>query len=242
MKNWFKDWFDSIYYDELYQERGSNEADFFIDSLISKFNITKNCKILDLACGNGRHAKALVNRGFSVTGLDLSFKKIALARTIEDEQMSFYQHDMRDLFRANYFDYVLNLFTSFGYFDSDRENSKAALNLVINLKKNGILIIDYFNKAWTEKHLVKEEEIVLNHCVYNISRSLQKDRLIKDIYVRSGETCEKFQERVRVYSKMEFVKMFEDLGLKLLDCFGDYNLSQFEDDSSPRMICAFIKL
>ena len=111
---WFESWFDSPYYHVLYKNRDFSEAELFIDKLIQLIEPTKASRVLDLACGKGRHSIYLNKKGFDVTGIDLSEKSIACAKTAENETLHFYMHDMRKLFRTNYFDVVLNLFTSFG--------------------------------------------------------------------------------------------------------------------------------
>ncbi len=81
--------------------------------------------MLDVACGRGRHSRILASKGFVVTGIDISFDSIAFAKQFENENLDFYQHDMRLPFRVNYFDYAFNFFTSFGYFKTRREHDDA---------------------------------------------------------------------------------------------------------------------
>ena len=117
-KDWFESWFDSPYYHLLYSNRDEREADLFIKNLINYINPSTKSKILDLACGKGRHSKVLADLGFDVTGIDLSENSIVSAKKMENESLHFYTHDMRFPFRANYFDYTFNFFTSFGYFNT----------------------------------------------------------------------------------------------------------------------------
>src|SRR3989344_5362829 len=120
---WFECWFDSPYYHVLYKNRDFTEAELFIDNLVQLIKPSKSNRILDLACGKGRHAIYLNKKGFDVTGIDLSEKSIECAKISGNETLHFYTHDMRKLFRSNYFDIVLNLFTSFGYFEQEREDN-----------------------------------------------------------------------------------------------------------------------
>ena len=76
---WYKDWFNSKYYHLLYKNRDHNEAALFLDNISNEFK-NKNAKILDVACGKGRHAKYLNNLGFDVTGIDLSVNSIKYAK------------------------------------------------------------------------------------------------------------------------------------------------------------------
>src|SRR5262245_33291338 len=114
---WFTTWFDSEHYHRLYANRTSGEAAHLIDRLIERRHLSCGGTVLDLGCGSGRHSRYLSEKGFDVTGLDLSAESLALARRYEGENLRFVRQDMRLPFRTGPFDHVLNLFTSFGYFD-----------------------------------------------------------------------------------------------------------------------------
>src|SRR5438034_11636297 len=108
-KEWFESWFNSPYYHILYKDRDESEARLFLDNLISFLKPPPGAKILDVACGKGRHSVYLNKKGFQVAGFDLSPENIAHNRQFENDTLSFSVHDMREVFRRNYFDYVLNL-------------------------------------------------------------------------------------------------------------------------------------
>jgi len=111
---WFKDWFNSPYYHQLYQHRDDSEAMQFVKKMISFLHPNPNSRMLDVACGKGRHSKALADMGFDVTGIDLSSESIAEAKKSEADNLHFYEHEMRLPFWINYFEFAFNLFTSFG--------------------------------------------------------------------------------------------------------------------------------
>ena len=75
-KQWFETWFDTEYYHILYKHRDENEADLFIDKLVRFLNIPVQSKVLDLACGKGRHAMVLHRYNLEVLGVDLSKNSI----------------------------------------------------------------------------------------------------------------------------------------------------------------------
>ena len=118
---WYKEWFDSPYYHKLYFERDEKEAEAFIRKLVEHLKPAKGSRMLDIACGRGRHSRTLSSMGFDVTGIDLSPSSIEFAKKIETGKLEFFVHDMRLPFRANYYDYAFNFFTSFGYFRTRRE-------------------------------------------------------------------------------------------------------------------------
>ena len=143
--NWFESWFNSPYYHLLYKNRDHNEAEFFLDSLITFLHPSPEASILDVACGKGRHSVYLNKKGFDVTGFDLSSESVLHNKKFENEHLSFYLHDMREVFRSNYFDIVLNLFSSFGYFEKERDNVRCLIANATALKRNGTFVFDYFN-------------------------------------------------------------------------------------------------
>ena len=119
---WYASWFDTPYYHILYKDRDHEEAQLFIDNLNQYLNIAEDAKVLDLACGRGRHSIYLNKLGHNVIGADLSANSINYAKQYENENLKFVVHDMREPF-VEKFDTILNLFTSFGYFPNEKDNS-----------------------------------------------------------------------------------------------------------------------
>ena len=111
---WFRDWFNSPYYHLLYFERNETEARDFMDRLVTMLKPAEHARILDIACGRGRHSLAMAEKGFDVTGIDISPAMIEEAQKLGRENLHFYVHDMRLPFRINYFNYVFNFWNS-GY-------------------------------------------------------------------------------------------------------------------------------
>src|ERR1700744_549820 len=121
-KEWYRNWFDSPYYDLLYKGRDQEEADMFVNNLVKHLSPSESSIMLDLACGKGRYSIALNRMGYQVTGIDLSQRKIAAAKPYQNKTLSFAVNDMRMPLEPDKYDYVFNLFTSFGYFDNEEEN------------------------------------------------------------------------------------------------------------------------
>jgi SAM-dependent methyltransferase len=183
-EEWFKNWFDTTYYHELYKNRDNNEASLFIDKLVKKIKPPSNSNMLDIGCGKGRHAIQLANLGFDVTGIDLSKASIEEALKQEKENLHFYQHDMREIFWINYFDYAFNLFTSFGYFNSKRENNNAIQSIAQSLKNGGKLVVDYLNVHFTEQNMVHQGKELINNVEYTITRWHDEHKFYKKIRTR----------------------------------------------------------
>ena len=120
MKEWFKDWFNTEEYLNVYRHRNEQDAKELIELILENINIHLGCNILDLACGAGRHSILFAQRGYKVSAVDLSknLLKVALDAAIKAKvKINFIKADLRNLCIKPKFDLVVNLFTSFGYFD-----------------------------------------------------------------------------------------------------------------------------
>ena len=235
-KDWFELWFDSTYYDILYQHRDMHEAQQFINGLLKHLAPQANARMLDLACGAGRHAYYLAEQGYDVTGVDLSDKNIRLARKHEHEKLSFYRHDIRNTFWVNYFDYVFNFFTSFGYFNRDEDNMRALRAANWALKDGGILVIDFLNAEQVKNSLVPSEVKVINDIRFEISRKFEDGYIIKSIDVADGNRQKHFEERVQALSLDDFTRYFDQTGFELKEVFGSYQLEAYNANKSDRLL------
>ena len=232
---WYKDWFNSKYYHLLYKNRDHNEAALFLDNISNEFK-NKNAKILDVACGKGRHAKYLNNLGFDVTGIDLSVNSIKYAKEYENQKLKFHQHDMRNIFDENNFDIVTNLFTSFGYFDDTLDNQKAINSMSDNLKEEGLLLIDFMNIKKIILTLVANEIKVIENVKFKISRKIIDHHIIKKIIIEDEENIFEHQEKVHCLTLFDFTEMLEKANMKIINLFGDYDLNNFDELKSDRLI------
>ncbi|HEX8376847.1 MAG TPA: class I SAM-dependent methyltransferase [Pedobacter sp.] len=233
---WYQNWFNSPYYHILYHQRNNAEAEFFIDNICSHLKPQPDARILDIACGKGRHAIYLNEKGYDVTGIDLSFSSIKYAKQFENEKLRFYQHDMRNLLFINYFDYALNLFTSFGYFENDRDNINALKSFRKSLSKNGVLVLDYFNSHKILNNLVESEIKTIDGIDFNISKSIKQGRIIKSIEFEDNNRKHKFKEDVKAYSLSDFERLFKLSGFKIREYFGSHSLDPFNENQSDRLI------
>lgn len=236
-KNWFKNWFDSEFYHKLYAQRNEQEASAFVTEIIQELQPQPGASMLDLGCGNGRHSKYLASHGFRVTGLDLAFSSIQQAKKWESESLQFYTHDMREPFGKNCFDYVFNFFTSFGYFDAE-ENDRVIRNMVNSVRGNGFVMIDYMNVAYCVKGLVQSEEKEIDGIVYRINRWVDEKFIYKRIEIDSLLANGPFvhTEKVMKLDKKDFNQMFEKNGLRPVKVYGDYELNEYQAETSPRLI------
>lgn len=237
MSTWFATWFDSSYYHLLYQHRDDSEAQFFMDNLVQHLKVPERASILDLACGKGRHSIYLANKGFDVVGVDLSPESIEHARQFEHEHLHFDTHDMRAPLAVGPFDYIFNLFTSFGYFPTEEEHIQTLREMKKGLKStDSMLVIDFFNAHKVIQKLVLTEEKTLSEITFKINRRVENGYILKDIRFEDKGKAFHFQEKVRAFTLEDFKGFFKQVGLELLETFGGFDLSNYDPKQSDRLI------
>jgi SAM-dependent methyltransferase len=235
---WYKDWFNSPFYHKLYFERDEQEAAAFIKKLIAHLQPAPGSRMLDVACGKGRHSKTLAALGFNVTGIDISTDSIAWALQFEKENLDFFVHDMRLPFWGNYFDFAFNFFTSFGYFKTRREHDDAIRTIAKSLKAGGKFIIDYLNVHYAEDHLQHEDIKLIDNTCYTIHRWDDETHFYKKISVTDPLLKQpiEYTEKVAKFSLGDFTDMLSFQGMQVQEVFGDYQFSPYDIRKTPRMI------
>lgn len=235
-KDWFVDWFNTSYYHLLYQNRDQDEAKRFIKNIINHLHLPQESRILDLACGKGRHAIEISSYGYDVTGIDLSEESIKEAQTHENQNLSFFVHDMRHHFRINYFNAIFNLFTSFGYFENTRDNYRCIEVMARGLKDQGIMVIDFMNVIKVLNNLVPKEIIHRGDIDFNITRELIDNRIVKTISFEDEGESFQYQEKVEAIRLSDFQSFLDVAGLKVVSLWGNYDLEDFDAENSDRLI------
>lgn len=235
-KDWFVNWFDSPYYHLLYSHRDFREAEMFLDNLLRHIEIPKSSAVLDLGCGKGRHSIYLQGKGFDVTGIDLSVESIQEAKKHNSAGPDFVVADMRTFSLNRQFDCVMNLFTSFGYFDKIEDNLRVLNNVSNHLRPEGIFVLDYFNASSVRKHLPFSTEITRQGVHFEVHKYEEDEFVIKEIKVTDGSYKSTFLERVQLLSKEVLGQMLEESGLHINSTFGNYNLDPFIENDSDRLI------
>jgi SAM-dependent methyltransferase len=237
--NWYASWFDTPYYHILYKDRDYTEAQLFMDNITGYLNLPEQAKILDLACGKGRHSVYLNQLGFDVTGADLSENSIAEAKKFENDTLHFCVHDMREPFDGQKFDAVFNLFTSFGYFENDADNLKTLVAIRDSLSEYGFGVIDFMNVDQVIKNLVPDETKTVDDIDFHIKRAYVDGHIYKEIDFEDNGCQYHFTEKVQALTLADFEAMMEQSNINLLDVFGDYKLRKFIAKDSERLIMIF---
>lgn len=235
-KQWYETWFDSPLYHILYKNRNQTEANLFIDNMLAQLDINYG-NILDLACGKGRHAFYLAEKGFDVVGVDLSAESIKYANTMYQlPNLEFYVHNMLLPFRVNYFNYIFNFFTSFGYFNDLKDNEKVLESMHSGLKENGIILIDFMNTEKVLKSLVPRENKAIDGYNFYIRRENKNGKIYKHIQIEKEDNIWIFKEEVQALMQHHFHTFLNNTGFTLVKEFGDYQLNPYNAKTSDRYI------
>jgi len=237
-ENWYASWFNTPYYHILYKDRGYDEAADFMKNLTQFLELKEGAKILDLACGKGRHSKFLNTLGYDVTGVDLSPNSIAYAEQFQNETLHFKVHDMC-LPYPEKFDAVFNLFTSFGYFETEDDNLRTIKAIKQELKANGYGVIDFLNSHYTKQNLVPENMKTVDGITFRIKRTIEDNYFLKTISFDDNQSTRTYIEKVKALTLDDFIGYFKKAGVELLHCFGDYDLNEFNKQKSQRLILIF---
>ena len=234
-KDWFTNWFNTPYYHILYKDRNDDEAQLFMKHITTFLNLPKTTHILDLPCGRGRHSVFLNSLGYKVTGGDLAANSITLAKEFENETLNFKVHDMRAPFNNKY-DAVFNLFTSFGYFEDDKEDILILNNIKQSLKKDGFFVFDFLNAEKVKLNLVAKETKIVNSITFNIKREIKDGFIYKHISFFADGENHTYTEQVKYLDLDKMTAFFEKVGFTITNVFGDYDLNAFEANTSERLI------
>lgn len=235
--NWYETWFNTEYYHELYSHRDEEEARIFISTMIMFLKIHPGQRVMDMACGKGRHSRVLESHGLEVVGFDLSNHSIDEAKIYESETMAFDIHDMRKSFtKFGKFDVIFNLFTSFGYFTDFEDDQKTIRNVHKALVTDGFFVQDYLNAASVIDSLPQNGSKETETFNFSWKKDVDKGFILKDITVEEAGSKHHFQEKVKVYSLEDLVNLHEKTGLKVQDVFGSYELDPYSEKESPRII------
>ena len=229
--DWFEQWFGDEYL-RLYPHRDESDAARAIDLIASHMEGRRVDAVLDLACGAGRHSRLLCDRWWTV-GLDLSSALLKVARR-ESPDAPYVRADMRDLpFAPETFDLSVNLFTSFGYFDDDREHAQVLACVGEATRRGGTFVLDFLNPDEVRMNLIPRDERVVAGSTVEQLRAISTDRkyIEKTIRVRGKE----YLERVRLLSAPELEGMLNAAGFDVVARAGDYTGAPWHE-LSPRTI------
>lgn len=238
MSEWYEESFGEDYL-IVYKHRDFGGARREVDKMMKWLALPQGAIILDLCCGMGRHSLALSEAGYSVTGVDLSEVLLQEARSQTGAgAVTWIRSDMRQLPLDGGFDAVVNLFTSFGYFEEDEEQVKVLREIHRMLKPGGKFIIDFLNPDDVIRRLIPHSTREDGGTLIDESRRIEDGYVKKDIILtsKSGGKPRQYHERVKLYSLETFSTMISAAGLQIEAVHGNYDEGDYDAQHSTRMI------
>lgn len=247
-KNWFKNFFEEFYFDYFYLNTQDRIQDIKeVDFIIQTLGLSKKSKILDLACGVGRHAIRLAKKGFNVVGLDFSKKLIEEAKknaTKEDVLINFKRENIKTFSLKEQFDAIILMYTSFGYFVEEKDNIQILNQIRDSLKNTGLFLLDLPNKQWVMEKVPRKTWRQVKD-VYILEEKYFDEKInmhIDDITILNKEKIKKTKTFLRLYSFSEINQKLKENGFYVKKTFGSYDKRKFNEKLSPRMILLAQKL
>ncbi len=237
-------WWD-VYFNELYlrmyetiltPERTAQE----VAGVMTLLHLRPGARILDLCCGQGRHAVPLARAGYQITGLDRSDLMLKRAQEAAEEagvKAEWVQGDMRQLPWQGQFDACINLFTSFGYFEDEAENQRVLLQVYQVLKPGGMFFLDVSNRdyhllrLWPRAWRRQGEAVILEETSFD-PITCRFDMTFT--WMEEGQ-MESLTHSVRHYTVPELLGMMRKAGFSPTAIYGDFDGSEF-DIYSRRLI------
>ena len=199
---WFQAAFGAMY-PIVYAHRDDQAAVREVEFARNVLAIGPAERVLDLACGDGRHLAAFSRLGIPAVGVDLSDALLARARV---RGLVVVRADLRSLpFRSAAFDHATSFFTSFGYFESEEENLHVLREAARVLRAVGRLLLDVPDRDALERSLVPKSEFQREGMRMQSERRFDRGRVRKSVRVLNGggEEVARFEESVRIYTLPE---------------------------------------
>jgi SAM-dependent methyltransferase len=233
-----EEFFDKYYLKSFNPQINANYTLQEVEFIIDKTNLKKDAKILDFACGHGRHTIEFYRHGFTnITGIDYNASHIEMAKnTVTDltESPEFVHKIIQEFNEQDQYDLIYSLFTSMFYF-SDHHNLDILQRIYKALSRDGYFVIDYFNpvaflktqkkKDW---YFSEDDSIVLERYSHNpISGMITNERIIVP---KEGPRIKRVYH-VRDYTVAELRYHFENIGFEVLDVYGNFEGEKYNIDS-----------
>jgi SAM-dependent methyltransferase len=226
---WYDGFFEGEWLDFLAGERDAERTAAEVDFVVDKLSLEPGTRVLDLACGHGRHSLELARRGYRVTGVDLSSRSLELAREAaasEGLDVDLVQSDMREIDYDAEFDGAINLFTAFGYFESDDEDRDVVRRIVRALRPGGGFLIDTLNalglarryqqRRWEQ---AAEGVVMLDDSEWDLLAGRTRASWT---FIRPDGTRSELRHIVRTYAPWELAALLASAGLTVEEAWGDF--------------------
>ena len=243
---WYVDFFRNdylnVYAHTFTDERAKKEAGF----VASVLELKPGASVLDLCCGQGRHAVHLAKSGLRVTGLDLNPEYLELTRRAADAakvQLETIAADMREIPFENTFDAIVNMYSSFGYLESEAEDLKVLQSAAKALRSGGRLLLDMLNREWAVANYIQNDwhsgadgTLYIERRDLDLATSRMHVHFV--VIEQNGSRRESIGHIIRLYTLTEMTRLLERVGLTLTAVFGGFDSDTYSIDTRRMIIIA----
>ncbi|MFN8475594.1 MAG: methyltransferase domain-containing protein [Anaerolineae bacterium] len=242
---WWASYFDERYLDVFGDSFTAEHTAREAEAIASFIDLPRGARILDLACGQGRHAIALARMGYQVTGLDYSPSLLAHARQAAEAagaDVAWVEGDMRDLPWQDEFDAVINITSAFGYFPTDEENEAVLHQVAKVLKPGGQFLIetmhrDYIVREYQQHDWYETESETLVWVLRLFDAVKGRTTVLERYRTADGNEGERYHN-IRVFTATEMHAMLRRAGLAPVDTWGEWDGEAFTFESTRLIVRA----
>jgi SAM-dependent methyltransferase len=243
---WYVEFFRNDYlnvYGHLFSaERAEKEVAFAEKALELKVG----ARLLDLCCGQGRHCVPFARHGFQVTGLDLNRSYLELARQAakaDNVELRTVAADMRQIPFENHFDVIVNMYSSFGYLESEAEDLTALESVAKALKPGGRLLLDLLNREWAVANYIQNDwhsgsdgTLYVEYRELDLASS--RMHVSFTIVEPDGGRRDSIGHHIRLYTLTETARLLEQVGVGVTGVFGGFDGEPYAIDTRRMIILA----
>jgi SAM-dependent methyltransferase len=243
---WYVDFFRKDYlnvYGHLFAaERAGKEAVFVKKAL----ELKAGARVLDLCCGPGRHSVPLAQHGFDVTSLDLNPAYLQLARHAAEAgnvSIKTVVADMREIPFENYFDAIVNMYSSFGYLECEAEDARVLDSAAKASKPGGRLFLDMLNREWAVANYIQNdwhsgEDGTLYVERRDLDLATSRMHVHFTIVGPNGARRESVGHNIRLYTLTEMTRLLERAGMRVTAVFGGFDGETYAINTRRMILCA----
>jgi SAM-dependent methyltransferase len=243
---WYVDFFRDDYlavYSHLFTpDRAQKEAAFALEAL----DLKPGARVLDLCCGPGRHSLELARHGLHVTGLDLNPDYLETARRTAQTAnllLETVAADMREIPFQNSFDAVINMYSSFGYLESEADDARVLEAAARAIKPGGRLLLDMLNREWAVANYIPHDwHAAADGTLYVERRELDlatsRMHVSFTVVEANGGRRDSVGHHIRLYTLTETTRLLEQAGFRFDAVFGGFEGEAYAIATRRMIICA----
>jgi D-alanine-D-alanine ligase len=243
---WYVDFFGADYlniYRHIFTEERSAQEVAFAQRVL---NLEPGARVLDLCCGQGRHSVLLARNGFRVTALDLSPAYLEIARRAAEShnvKLDIIAADMRKIPFTDHFDGIVNMYSSFGYLESEADDAQVLKSVANALTSGGRVLFDMLNREWAIANYIQNDwhngpdgTLYVERRDFDLATSRMHVRFT--IIGAEGGRRESIGHDIRLYTLTEITRMLSEVGFSVDATFGGFEGEPYAIDTRRMIISA----